>query len=376
MLWVVTDPAEGMRRIEALLERAPDAPSGLRGAAFLALGSCANPAGDDDRAEAAYEQGLAAFREVGDEPMVAQLLFRLGNSAFYRGDLDRAAVLADESLELNRGVGNAAEAQSVSLVGEVAYARGDRERGRELIAEGARLSEEYGFDWWRSRMLRKLADCLLEEGRPEEAEPAAREALELLVTTGDPHATVFALARVARVAAELGRTEQAGRHLGRDRGRGGAAVARRLGKGARPARRADPGARGRGLRARSQARAEPRARAGRRRRPRPGGLNRRRNGHGVEMAPRRPCDPFFSDDVTIGALDLRVYRCDWGWYVKPSDGEGVRSRYLDEALEGVLGRPLDRPALRTLVEMLDRELTAERDRAGHTVSRTVDRATI
>ena len=59
-------------------------------------------------------------------------------------------------------------------------------------------------------MLRKLADCLLEEGRPEEAEPAAREALALLVATGDPHATVFALARVARVAAELGRTEQAG----------------------------------------------------------------------------------------------------------------------------------------------------------------------
>ena len=94
-----------------------------------------------------------------------------------------------------------------------------------------------------------------------------------------------------------------------------------------------------------------------------------------EMAPRQ-CDPFFSDDVTIGALDLRVHRCDWGWYVKPPDGEGVRSRYLDEALEGVLGRPLDRPALRTLVEMLDRELTAERDRAGRTVSRAVDRTTV
>jgi hypothetical protein len=93
------------------------------------------------------------------------------------------------------------------------------------------------------------------------------------------------------------------------------------------------------------------------------------------MAPRQ-CDPFFSDDVTIGALALRVYRCDWGWYVKPPDGEGVRSRYLDEALQSVLGRPLDRPALRTLVEMLDRELTAERDRVGHTVSRPVDRTTV
>ena len=142
--------------------------------------------------------------------MIAQLLFRLGNAAFYRGDLDRAAVLADESLELNRRSGNAAEAQSVGLLGEVTYAQGDRELGRELIAEGARLAGEAGFAWWRSRMLRKLADCLLAEGRPEDAEPAAREALALLVATGDPHATVFALARVARVSAELGRTEEAG----------------------------------------------------------------------------------------------------------------------------------------------------------------------
>jgi hypothetical protein len=89
--------------------------------------------------------------------------------------------------------------------------------------------------------------------------------------------------------------------------------------------------------------------------------------------PEQPCDPFFSDDVLIGALDLRVYRCDWGWYVKPPDGAGARSRYLDEALEGALGRPLDRPALRTLVEMLDRELTAERDRAGSTVARELGR---
>jgi tetratricopeptide (TPR) repeat protein len=98
----------------------------------------------------------------------------------------------------------------VSLVGEVEYARGNRDRGLELIAEGARLAGEANFGWWRSRMLRKLADCLLEEGRPDEAEPAAREALELLAAFGDAHATVFALARVARVAAALGRTEEAG----------------------------------------------------------------------------------------------------------------------------------------------------------------------
>jgi hypothetical protein len=87
----------------------------------------------------------------------------------------------------------------------------------------------------------------------------------------------------------------------------------------------------------------------------------------------RHCDPYFRDELSIGARDLRVYRCDWGWYVKPADAEGVRSRFLDEALEAVLGRPLDRDALRMLVDTLDHELTAERDRVGRTVSRDLAR---
>jgi hypothetical protein len=85
----------------------------------------------------------------------------------------------------------------------------------------------------------------------------------------------------------------------------------------------------------------------------------------------RPCKPFFEDDLRIAGRDVRVYRCDWGWYVKAAGGDGVRSRFLDEALEAVLRRPLDRDGLLVLVETLDRELTAERDAAGRTASRVV-----
>jgi len=49
----------------------------------------------------------------------------------------------------------------------------------------------------------------------------------------------------------------------------------------------------------------------------------------------------------------------------------ARSRYLDAAFEHVLGGPLDRPTMRALVEMLDRELTAERGRTGRTASREI-----
>ena len=82
------------------------------------------------------------------------------------------------------------------------------------------------------------------------------------------------------------------------------------------------------------------------------------------------CPAYFEAAVPVSGSELKVYRCDWGWYVK-SDRAEARSRYLDEAFETVLGRTLDREALRALIDMLDRELTSERDVSGHTASRSL-----
>jgi len=81
------------------------------------------------------------------------------------------------------------------------------------------------------------------------------------------------------------------------------------------------------------------------------------------------CDSYFEDVLTVEDGEIRVYRCDWGWYVK-SPQRQARSRYLDAALEDVLGR-LDQAALRALVDTLGRELTAERDQTGRTASRSL-----
>jgi tetratricopeptide (TPR) repeat protein len=139
------------------------------------------------------------------------MLLRLGMSAFYRGDNERAGELAAESLVLSREVGYApAESQALGLAGEVEYAKGNREAGAELIEQSARLAGDIGFPWWRSRMLRKLVDCLLELGRTSEAEASAQESLRIMDEIGDRQMMVFALARLARIAAETGREERAG----------------------------------------------------------------------------------------------------------------------------------------------------------------------
>jgi predicted ATPase len=209
--WAVYDPREGMRRLEALLESHPDAPAEIRAAAYRALGSSANPAGDDALAERCYERSLDAYREAGDERGVAAMLFRLGISAFYRGAYERARQLGEESLALSREVGSgAAESQALGLLGELEYRLGNLEAGAALIEQSSDLAGEVGFPWWRSRMLRKLADCLLELGRPDRAEVAVREALRLMAEIGDRQMIVFTIARLARIAAESGRVEEAG----------------------------------------------------------------------------------------------------------------------------------------------------------------------
>jgi hypothetical protein len=75
-----------------------------------------------------------------------------------------------------------------------------------------------------------------------------------------------------------------------------------------------------------------------------------------------PSEPFFEDVVSTPRGELTVHRGDWGWYVRNGERD-ARSRYLDEALEHVLGGPLDDASVRILVEMLDRELAAEGSRA-------------
>jgi predicted ATPase/class 3 adenylate cyclase len=209
--WAVYDPGEGMTRLQALLEVNLDAPADVRARAYRALGSSANPAGDDALAERSYERSLEAYREAGDEGGVAAILIRLGISAFYRGAYDRAAVLGEESLALSREIGyGPAEAQALGLLGELEVARGNLASGAELIEQSADRSGEVGFPWWRSRMLRKLAECLLDLGEADRAAVALREALEIMTDIGDRQMTVFTLARFARMAAESGRTDEAG----------------------------------------------------------------------------------------------------------------------------------------------------------------------
>jgi predicted ATPase len=214
-LWVVSAPIEGMRWYDSLLQQVPDAPLELRASALRAYGGAANPAGRDDLAERLYTESLDAFRALGDVAAGARLLLRLGYAAFYRQDTERARSLGEESLTTFSASGDRrSESLSLGLLGEVEYAEGNREAGLELMEQSADLAGKTGFAWWRAGMLGKLSDCQLEQERLDQAEACAGEALALSRDLGDRLRTVRGLARLARIAAERGEPERAGRLWG------------------------------------------------------------------------------------------------------------------------------------------------------------------
>jgi predicted ATPase/DNA-binding SARP family transcriptional activator len=217
MFWTANDPREGIRWFAALLEHpsadavAPE----LRAHALRGYGSSFALAGNDDAGERLWEQSLAIFEELGDEHARAVLLHRLGISSMWKGDLERARALVEESQTIHERNDNRWErifgvAQTVGTLGAIARDAGEQQRAAELIEQSAAMGREVGVPWWESGMLAELACLSFQAGRVDEAETRARRSLVLAEQIRDRPGRVFGVGLLATVAAQRGQRERAG----------------------------------------------------------------------------------------------------------------------------------------------------------------------
>ena len=217
MFWTANDPREGIRWFAALLEHrgaeavAPE----LRAHALRGYGSSFAISGDNDAAERLWEQSLALFEELGDEHGRAVLLHRLGDLAMWKGDLERARALVEESQAIherndNRLERNFGVAQTVGTLGAIARDAGEQQRAAELIEQSAAMGREVGVPWWESGMLAELAWLSLQAGRVDDAESSARQSLALAEEIRDRAGRVFGVGLLATVAAQRRQLEHAG----------------------------------------------------------------------------------------------------------------------------------------------------------------------
>ena len=216
-LWTLEDPEEGIRWFERLFERpeAERASPRLRAEALRAHGSCLGISGRFAAAEELWTRSLSLFEQLDDEHGRAVLLHRLGISAMWRGELGQARELVEASDAIHRRTGDVwGRAQTVGTLGAIARDEGDERSALELVRESVMLAREAGVPWWEGGALAELACLCLNAGLVEEGEGRARESLEIAERLRDRPGRIFCVGILARVAAERGQSERAGRLWG------------------------------------------------------------------------------------------------------------------------------------------------------------------
>lgn len=134
------------------------------------LGTLAEWQGDDEGAVARLEEALALFRKLEDATWVGLALENLADAAYRRGDYARAAALADEALTASRAGGDAIVAtQALAGVAQVACATGDYRRAAAALQESLALAVEVGHQVGVADSLAGSASLAVATGKGEAA---------------------------------------------------------------------------------------------------------------------------------------------------------------------------------------------------------------
>jgi len=213
--WVISDPFEGVRRLDAVLERRADVSPVLRARAHRTQAESMWISGDFEAGNRLMERTLAEFERLGDKRAVAVMLHRLSVGALMADDIPRARRLVEESIAMCRIWPNPKlEADAVGKLAWVERKEGKVERALELLEESATLCEQVGFTWMQASAVLDIAEISLELGRIEVARERALEGLRLSHELVDRRLVVWTLGMLAEFAVADGDLERAGRLWG------------------------------------------------------------------------------------------------------------------------------------------------------------------
>ena len=209
--------AEGRRRLEQLLARAPEPTEG-RAKALCQTGLLAFMQGDPDAVRTAgplAEEGLALSRQLGYTEGMARAIHVQVAVEHFQGSFERAAALLDDNLPIFEAEGS----KPVRLLwlyarSQAALSQGEHERAVRILEEGLALSRELGDTWGTCHWLLALGHLALRRGEPERALTFQRESLVLRLGLEDRRGAAESLEGLGWTAAARGRPEAAARLMG------------------------------------------------------------------------------------------------------------------------------------------------------------------
>jgi ATP/maltotriose-dependent transcriptional regulator MalT len=183
--------------------------------ALSTVGVLAWGEGDNERAEAALEEGERLAREAGDPEVLARALLARGYVANNRGEPERAGSAVTESGRLYRDVGDPWGAGLAVMGGvHIALAEGDPAQAERLLAEAEALLRAAGAPWGLGAALSMRALLALLRGDDVAAVSLLRECIRLSRTLADTASLGVELANLAGALAMLGWGERSARLFG------------------------------------------------------------------------------------------------------------------------------------------------------------------
>jgi predicted ATPase/DNA-binding CsgD family transcriptional regulator len=207
--------SEGRAWAEAALAAAPAEVTPLRTKVLIVAANLAWQQGDLPRAQAWYEEGLKAWRTLGDTRGIQLALGNVGLLAWTRGDAPTARALYDQSLALARVNGDARETCIVLINrGMLAACTGELQLGHATLGEALELTWTLGDAALRAAVLANLGTLALEEERDAEAIDHYVESLRLQRSLGARGSSTDCFIGLAFLAAKHGRMDRAVRLAG------------------------------------------------------------------------------------------------------------------------------------------------------------------
>ena len=134
----------------------------------------------------------------------------LGNLAFHRGNLESAISLHREALRLRESIGDlGASVGSWLNLGTCNFELGHWSESEKCFTRARELSDRTGEVWMKSLILNNQGHIALNRGKIDEAERSYREALSLKRELQEPAGEAIALTNLALLAWRRGKPEQA-----------------------------------------------------------------------------------------------------------------------------------------------------------------------
>lgn len=163
-----------------------------------------------DHAELLFRQAKSHFEQVGDKVNTSTALGNIGDIAYLKGDLPRAARSYEESLEIESSVDGRVPAYNLYRLGDVELIQGHVQEARqhaEHAIENMRLN--HGAYGYLAQAMGTLGKVLKEQGDLEGARHQFQAAFDIQKNVGETAGLEESQEALADMAIEDGHPEQA-----------------------------------------------------------------------------------------------------------------------------------------------------------------------